>query len=71
MNQFIRDAMIDLLFRQMSEHIARGVAFDEALTVSLEEIRRQIRESRADIKRQLVDQAVSDLAWTELGKTMH
>lgn len=71
MSQFLRDALIDMLFRHMAEHIERGVEFDEALRLGVDEIRRQIRGSRADIERQLVDQAVSDLAWTELGKTMH
>src|SRR6185436_2863166 len=49
MSQFLRDALLELLFREMAEHVNRGLDYDEALILGVEEIKRQIRGSRLDL----------------------
>jgi len=63
MNQQLRDALLELLFRRMARHVQRGLSYDEALILGVEEIRRQIRETRPDIARKLVDTAVNDVRY--------
>ena len=60
MTEFLRDALIDLLFAHMVVHIDRGLDYDEALLLGVAEIRHQIRESRGDVAAMLISQAVSD-----------
>jgi hypothetical protein len=60
MNQFLRDALLDLLFQQMAAHIERGLSYDEALILGVEEIRRQIRGSRLDLATTLIDNTICD-----------
>jgi hypothetical protein len=60
MNQFLRDALLDLLFQQMAAHIERGLSYDEALILGVEEIRRQIRGSRLDLATKLIDNTICD-----------
>ena len=63
MNQQLRDALLELLFRRMAWHVKRGCTYDEALVLGAEEIMRQIRETRPDIARKLVDTAVMDVRY--------
>jgi hypothetical protein len=60
MSQELRDALLDLLFRHMAEHVERGLSYDEALILGVAEIRRQIRGSRLDLAAMLIDRAASD-----------
>jgi hypothetical protein len=57
----LHDKMVAYLFMLMAEHIDRGVAFDEALILGVNEIRRQIRESRGDLVEMLIGNAVHDI----------
>ena len=61
MSQFLRDALLDLLFQHMAFHLDRGVDYDEALTLGVDEIRRQIRQSRGDVTEILLSVAVCDV----------
>jgi hypothetical protein len=58
MSQFLRDALLELLFRHMAEHVERGCDYDEALILGVQEIRRQIRGSRLDLEAMMIDEAV-------------
>ena len=61
MSQFLRDALLDLLFQHMAVHIDHGLDYDEALTLGVDEIRRLIRESRGDVTEMLLSVAVCDV----------
>jgi len=63
MTHELRNALLELLFRRMAWHIQRGCNYDEALVLGAEEIMRQIRGTRPDIARKLVDTAVMDVAY--------
>ena len=57
-SQFLRDALIELLFRHMAAHIERGLSYDEALILGVQEIRHQIRGTRLDLEALMVNDAV-------------
>jgi len=57
----LHDKLVAYLFMLMTEHIDRGVAFNEALILGVSEIRRQIRESRGDLVEMLIEDAVRDI----------
>jgi len=61
MNQFLRDALLDLLFQHMAAHIERGLDYDEALILGVDEIRRQIRGTRLDLETTMINDAVREL----------
>ena len=61
MNHELRDKLIQFLSTLMAEHIERGCDYDEALILGVEEIRRQIRQSRGDLVEMLIGHAVSDV----------
>jgi hypothetical protein len=72
MNQFLRDALLDLLFQRMAVHIERGLSDDEALILGVEEIRRQIRGSRLDLATKLIDNTICDARYArEHGSKLH
>jgi hypothetical protein len=60
MSQHLRDALLEHLMRLMADHMDRGLTDDEALIVSVGEIRQQIRESRLDLATRLIDEATRD-----------
>ena len=61
MNQFLRDALLDLLFQHMAAHVERGLDYDEALILSVDEIRRQIRGTRLDLETTMINDAMREL----------
>jgi len=63
MNQFLRDALLELLFWHMAAHIDNGADYDEALRLGVEEIRQQIRESRRDLADMLLDRAMTEMRY--------
>jgi len=63
MSQWLRDALLELLFWRMAAHIDNGADYDEALRLGVEEIRQQIRESRRDLADMLLDRAVTDMRY--------
>lgn len=68
----LHDKLVAYLFMLMTEHIDRGVAFDEALILGVREIRRQIRESRGDLVDMLIDDAVHDVHFMrEIATKLH
>jgi len=72
MSQDLRDALLNLLFELMAEHIQAGLDYDEALLLGVEEIRRQIRGSRAELAIRLVDIATRDVRYArEYGTQLH
>jgi hypothetical protein len=72
MNQFLRDALLDLLFQHMAAHIERGLSYDEALILGVEEIRRQIRGSRLDLATKLIDNTICNASYLrEHGSKLH
>jgi hypothetical protein len=56
--QWLRDALLELLELHMAEHIERGLDYHEALMLGVEEIKRQIRGSRGDLVTMLTDDVV-------------
>jgi hypothetical protein len=58
MSQHLRDALLEHLMRLMADHMDRGLTHDEALIVSIEEIRQQIRGSREDLATRLINETV-------------
>ena len=72
MSQHLRDALLELLFREMAEHVNRGLDYDEALILGVEEIKRQIRGSRLDLASRLIDEATRDARYSrERGTRLH
>jgi hypothetical protein len=72
MNQFLRDALLDLLFQHMTAHIERGLSYDEALILGAAEIRRQIRGSRLDLVTTLINNTICDARYArEHGSKLH
>ena len=72
MSQELRDGLLNLLFKLMAEHINNGCDYDEALMLGVEEIRRQIRGSRAELAIRLVDIATRDVRYArEYGTQLH
>ena len=63
MNRHLREALLELLFWRMAEHLDRGLDYDEALILGVAEIRQQIRESRRDLADMLLSRAVSDMRY--------
>ena len=63
MRQWLRDALLELLFWHMAAHIDNGADYDEALRLGVEEIRQQIRQSRRDLADMLLDRAVTDMRY--------
>jgi hypothetical protein len=61
MSHHLRDALLEHLFRLMAEHVSRGLDYDEALILGLEEINRQIRGTRPDLATRLIDEATRDV----------
>jgi hypothetical protein len=61
MNQFLRDALLDLLFQHMAAHIERGLDYDEALLLGVDEIRRQIRGTRLDLETTMINDAMREV----------
>lgn len=61
MTPFLRDALIELLFRHMAAHIDNGLDYDEALILGVNEIRRQIRGTRLDLETTMINQAVAEV----------
>jgi len=61
MNKFLHDALMNLLFEHMTEHIVRGLDYDEALILSVDEIRRQIRGTRMDLEATMINDAVREV----------
>jgi hypothetical protein len=61
MNKFLHDALIELLFRHMAEHVVRGLDYGEALILSVDEIRRQIRGTRLDMESKMINDAVREV----------
>ena len=61
MSQFLRDALIELLFRHMADHINRGLDYDEALILGVDEIRRQIRGTRLDLESRMINDAMREV----------
>jgi len=60
-NKFLHDALTELLFRHMAEHIVRGLDYDEALILGVQEIREQIRGTRMDLEAKMINDAVREL----------
>ena len=58
MSPFLREALLELLFRHMAAHIERGLDYDKALILGVAEIRRQIRGSRLDLEVMLIEHAM-------------
>jgi hypothetical protein len=58
MSPFLRDALVELLFQHMAVHVERGLSYDEALTLGVQEIRHQIRGSRLDLEAMLIEHAM-------------
>jgi hypothetical protein len=82
MNQQLRDALLedehlrkalrDELMYRMAQHMDRGLEDEEALIVSVEEIKRIIRGSRLGLVRMLIDNAMRDALYArEHGMHMH
>jgi len=72
MSQHLRDALLEHLMRLMADHMERGLTDNEALIVSVGEIRQQIRESRADLASLLIDEATRDAQHArERGTRLH
>jgi len=72
MSQHLRDALLEHLMRLMADHMERGLTDNEALIVSVGEIRQQIRESRADLASLLIDEATRDASSArERGTRLH
>ena len=72
MSQFLRDALLELLFWRMAAHLDRGCDYDEALILGVEEIRHQIRESRLDLSTTMINQAMLDIRYArEHGTKLH
>jgi len=63
MSEWLRDALLELLFWHMAAHIDNGADYDEALRLGVEEIRQQIRQSRRDLADMLLDRAVTDMRY--------
>jgi len=61
MNQFLHDALLNLLFEHMAEHIMRGLSYEEALILGVDEIRRQIRGTRLDMEATMINDAVREV----------
>jgi len=61
MSQFLRDALLDLLFQHMAAHIERGLDYDEALILGVQEIREQIRGTRMDLEAKMINDAVREV----------
>lgn len=61
MTQDLRDRLINHLFALMTEHILRGLDFDEALILGVDEIRRQIRGTRLDLEVTLINDAMREV----------
>jgi hypothetical protein len=60
MGEELRAALLNLLLERMAWHIDHGMDDDEALIVSVEEIKRIIRGSRLGLVRMLIDNAIRD-----------
>ena len=71
MNQWLRDALVELLELHMAEHIKRGCDFAEALELGVAEIRHQIRGSRGDLATMLVNDTVLQAVYAREHRTMH
>jgi len=72
MSQYLRDALLNHLMRLMADHMERGLTDDEALIVSVGEIRQQIRESRVDLAARLIEETVRDAQYArERGTRLH
>jgi hypothetical protein len=72
MSQFLRDALVDLLFRHMAVHIDNGLDYDEALILGVEEIRRQIRGTRLDLESLMINDAMAQVrALHPAGEKLH
>jgi hypothetical protein len=72
MSQFLRDALIELLFRHMADHIDRGLTHEEALILGVEEIRRQIRGTRLDLEATMINDAMREVREAhENGERLH
>ena len=63
MSQFLREALLELLFWHMAAHIDRGCDYDKALMLGVAEIRQQIRESRGDLAEMLLNRAMNDMRY--------
>jgi len=61
MRHDLRDALLDLLFQHMAAHIERGLDYDEALILGVDEIRRQIRGTRLDLETTMINDAVREV----------
>jgi len=61
MNKDMHEALIKLLFEHMAEHLMRGLDYDEALILSVDEIRRQIRGTRLDLESTMINDAVREV----------
>jgi hypothetical protein len=68
-SQWLRDALLELLELQMAEHIERGLDYHEALVLGVEEIKRQIRESRGDLVTMLTDDVVLQARYAREART--
>ena len=71
MSQHLRDALVDVLLHRMAEHIDRGMDEDEALIVSVEEIKHEIRGTRLGLVRMLIDNAIRDALEARAHMTPH
>ena len=71
MSQPLRDALLNLLLERMAWHIDHGMDDDEALIVSVEEIKRIIRGSRLGLVRMLIDNAIRDALEARAHMTSH
>jgi len=62
MSEFLRDALLELLFRLMASHVDRGLSYDEALMLAVVEIRRQIRGTRYDLEALMIAEVMHRIA---------
>jgi hypothetical protein len=70
MNEALRKALLDELLYRMADHVNRGLDDDDALIVSVEEIKHIIRGSRLGLVRMLIDNAMRDAIYMrEMGTT--
>ena len=60
MSQHLRDALLDLLLLRIADYKCCGFSDDEALALGVEEMKRQIRESRLDLAAMLINEAERD-----------
>jgi hypothetical protein len=71
MPEWLQNAMHELLELHIAHHMQRGLHRDEALIIGVEEIKQQIRGSRGDLIKLLVDDAVLQAHYAREHVNMH